>query len=406
MSKHISTAKINIKALFNYLQVIITDQYVDINKKEVKIKARFSNRNIPVCPKCKAKVRSVHSYYERTVRDMNILDCKTYVSYIHRKIRCPNCGIVVAESKFVDRRSRISKRLEMYIMGLSKYITVKEIAEHLELDWKTVKEIHKRHLKERFSKEDIGYPRIIALDEVSVKKGHNYLTVIIDWESGKVLWVGEGRKYETLKEFFEALTEEQRDKIEAVAMDMWDPYIKAVKEYCPNGAIVFDQFHILSAYSRVIDKVRNTEYRKATKKMKGVIKGSKYLLLKNKENLENEERGKLRRLLNLNKTLNIVYILKDYLKRLWKYKYRRCAEKFLEHWCRLAEESGIKALKTFTKMLKRYAYGILNHCKYGIHTSRMEGINNKIKVIKRKAYGFRDIEYFSLIIKSTFADSN
>lgn len=160
-------------------------------------------------------------------------------------------------------------RLANYIVELCKIMSLKEVAEHLDLDWKTVKEIHKRHLLEKFSEEDIGKPRFLAVDEISLKKRHRYLTLVVNWETGRVLWIGEGRRYETLKEFFGSLTDKQKESIEAIAMDMWDPYIKAVKECCPEAAIVFDQFHVVQAFNKVIDKVRNDEYRKADREGKG-----------------------------------------------------------------------------------------------------------------------------------------
>jgi transposase len=281
-------------------------------------------------------------------------------------------------------------------------LTIKEIAELLELDWKTIKDIHKSRLKERFSQPDIGNPKLLAVDEISLKKRHKYLTVMTNWESGRVLWVSQGRGEESLEEFFRQLTPEVKKGIKAIAMDMWDPYIKAVKEHCPGCDIVFDQFHVVSSFGRVIDKVRNIEFRKANQVGKEVIKGSKYILLKNPENLFKEEKPKLKAILKLNKALSTVYILKDYLKRVWQYRYPKCAKRFLRFWCSLAFQSKIKPAIKFAKTLIRYAYGIINHCKFPIHTSRLEGINNKIKVIKRKAYGFHDIEYFSLIIKCAF----
>jgi len=189
-------------------------------------------------------------------------------------------------------------------------------------------------------------------------------------------------------------------------MDMWDPYIKAVTKYCPHAAIVFDQFHVVSSFGRVIDRVRNDEYKTASKEGKEVIKGSRYLLLKNKEKIREEEKPRLRTLLDLNAALTTVYILKDGLKKLWHYTYPKSCENSLRSWCSMARESGIPTLINFAKMLMRFAYGIINHCRYPIHTSRLEGINNKIKVIKRKAFGFHDEEYFFLIIKDTFATSN
>jgi transposase len=316
------------------------------------------------------------------------------------------CGVVVEDLGLVDPTLRITRRLATYILELCRHMTVKDVAHHLGLDWKTVKNIHKRHLSEKFAKKEPGNPRLLAVDEISLKKRHHYLTVILNWETGEVLWVGEGRKYETLKGFFDSLSEAQRSGIEAIAMDMWDPYIKAVRQCCPKASIVFDQFHVVRAFGKVIDKVRNIEYWKASKKHKKVIKGSKYLLLKNRVNLHHEEKPRLRSLLRINRAITTVYILKDYLKKLWRYKYVRSAEKFLNSWCALAMESRIRPVMAFAKTLKRYAYGILNHCKYPLHTSRLEGINNKIKVLKRKAYGFHDIQYFSLIIKNAFAQCN
>lgn len=399
-------SKIQIKAFFKFCRVKIMEQVVDTFKKVVTIRVQPDERYNPVCHNCKRGVKEIHSYNERPVRDLNIFDAKTFLFVVYRTVKCPWCGNVVEDIGIMDPCKRVTRRLATYILVLCQYMTIKEVAKHLGLDWKTIKEIHKQHLKEKFSHEDIGYPKLLAVDEISLKKRHHYLTLIINWEVGRVLWVGEGRKYETLKDFFDSLTEQQRSSIQAIAMDMWDPYIKAVRECCPHAEIVFDQFHVVKAFSKVIDKVRNIEYRKATKEGKEVIKGSKYLLLKNKENLLLDEKPKLKALLKLNEALTTVYILKDYLKKLWHYRYPKCAESFLTQWCSIAVESKIRSVIAFARTLKRYAYGIVNHCRFPIHTSRMEGINNKIKVIKRKAYGFHDIEYFSLIIKNAFTYSN
>lgn len=399
-------SKIEIKAFFKFCKVKVMEQGVDIDLKKVMVKVVPDKRYQPVCHVCGRKVRDIHSNNKRTVRDLNIFGAQSFISVSYRTVRCPQCGEVVEKVELMDPGQRITKRLARYILGLCDLMTIQEVARHLDLNWKTVKELHKSFLRERFAKEDIGCPKILAVDEIAVKKGHRYLTVVINWQSGRVLWVGEGRRYETLKAFFTSLSQGQREAIQAVAIDMWDPYIKAVKEFCPQASIVFDQFHVVKAFGRVIDKVRNGEYKKANSKGKEVIKGTKYLLLKNKENLLEEEKPKLKSMLKINKAITTVYILKDYLKKLWDYKYEKAAERFLDHWCQMAKESKIRPLINFAKTLKRYAYGIINHCKFPIHTSRMEGINNKIKVIKRKAYGFNDMEYFSLIIKNAFSLSN
>jgi len=183
-------------------------------------------------------------------------------------------------------------------------MTVKEVAVHLGLDWKTVKEIHKEALEEEFGQTEYEGLQILAIDEISRRKGYDYLTVVLDYETGRVVWVGEGRDKETLDPFFEGMTEEQREGIQAVAIDMWDPYINALGRWCPGARIVFDLFHVVKEYNKVIDKLRNEEYRKASEEDKAVIKGTKYLLLKNTRNLKREQRPRLKKLLELNRTQN------------------------------------------------------------------------------------------------------
>jgi transposase len=174
--------------------------------------------------------------------------------------------------------------------------------------------------------------------------------------------------------------------------------VKAIREFLPNAEIVFDLFHVVAAFSRFIDTICNIEYKKASVEQRELMKRSRYLLLKNPQNLSYEEKPRLKQILKTNETLAKVYILKEYLKRLWQYRYQAWAEKFLNYWCLLALELKNDQLNRFVDMLLKYKYGILNHCHYHIHTGKIEGINNKVKVTKRRAYGFHDIEYFGLKI--------
>ena len=399
-------SRIQLNAFFDFCRVKVVKQSFDKEKQMVTIAIHPDERFDPVCHRCHRRVTRIHSYHERMVRDLNCIDAQTTLWVRYRTVRCPRCGHAIEELDFVDPGKRVTKRLAQYILSLCPYLTIKEVAQHLHLDWKTVKAIHKEHLQARFSPGVEENPRLLAVDEISVKKRHHSLTVILNWETGQIVWVGKERKYETLKEYFDSLSEEQKGSIEAIAMDTWDPYIKAVKECCPEASIVFDQFHMVKAFGRVIDRVRRQEYHQATSQGKKVIKGSKYLLLKNKDHLLPEEEPRLQRWLELNQNLNVLYILKDMLKKLWDDLDPSRVQITLEEWYQVALESHLKPVIAFAKMLKKYAYGFLNHCRFPIHTSRLEGINNKIKVIKRKAYGFHDLEYFSLIIQDSFARSN
>ena len=188
-------------------------------------------------------------------------------------------------------------------------------------------------------------------------------------------------------------------------MDMWDPFIRAVTDKLPRAKIVFDLFHVVANFNQVIDKVRNSEYRKASKDDKAVYIGAKYLLLKNRKNVRRQShRQQLKELLALNRVINTMMILKEKLKHIWTYRSRTWATKALDQWCDLARSLENRSVNTFVKMLQRYRYGIINHCDYPIHTGKLEGVNNKIKVIKRKAYGFHDVRYFTLKIYQAFAN--
>jgi transposase len=294
--------------------------------------------------------------------------------------------------------ARYTYRLAQFVFDLCEHMSIKDVANFIHISWDRVKSIDKSELRKRYEKMKFSKIKILCIDEISIRKRHKYLTIIANYQTGQVIGVVKDRNYKALAMFFNKIRLKYRKKIEAVAIDMWDPYIKAVTEFLPNAKIIFDLFHVVAAFSRFIDKIRNIEYKKASDEQKELMKRSRYLLLKNPQNLSHEEKPRLKQILKTNKVLTQVYILKEYLKRIWQYRYRACAEKFFNYWCYLAFELKNDELSKFVNMLLKYKYGILNHCHYHIHTSKIEGINNKIKVAKRRAYGFHDIEYFGFKI--------
>jgi len=307
----------------------------------------------------------------------------------------------VEQLSFADAGQHVTNRLARYIHELCKMLTVKDVAEHLDIDPKTVKEIDKSFLEQTFGQDNFNDLRVLMIDEIAVHKGHSYMTVVADYFSGKVVWMGRNRNKQTLDAFFSNLNDDQKRAIEAVAMDMWEPYINRVKYYCPNAKIVFDFFHVVQGFSKVIDHVRRTEYLRAKGEHREILKGSRYLLLKNEENLNDEQQSRLERLLEFNRTLSMVYILKDQLKLLYYYSDPRRVKNSLDCWCTMAEQIEHPTVRAFAKRLRFFEYGIINHADYPIGTSMLEGINNKIKVIKRKAYGFQDDKYFILKVKQS-----
>jgi len=340
--------------------------------------------------------------YDRTVqriRDLDVFELHTYLVLDKWRVHCPTCGVRVEDVGFADPYSHYTHRFEELIVRLCQYMPIANVADMLGLNWKTVKEIDKRALQRTFANPDYSSLRLLSIDEISYKKRHKYLTLVLDLEHTQVVWVGEGRSQATLETFFDEIGEENAQGIEAIALDMWDPYLAAIEARSSQAAIVFDKFHVIRNYSKVIDRVRNDEIKKAESEDKPILRGTKYLLLKNRENLSEGQRSRLDTLLSLNNNLNVVYVLKEDLKRLWECKDYKEAEQVLAEWTRAAEESGIKALIDFARMLNRYSFGLFNHCEYPISNARLEGFNNKIKVIKRRCYGFHDLDYFTLKIK-------
>jgi transposase len=398
---------ISIAPYFPYKGVKVTRQSVSDDGKMSWVVLEPDERFTPVCWVCGEKAARVHQHTRRRIRDLRLCEADVHLNLEYRKIDCEKCdSIRVEHHDFVEPYARVTHRLARYIYDLCKRMTVSAVAEHVGLDWKTVKEIDKHFLEEEYGQTRYEGLRILAIDEISIRRGHTYMTVVLNYETGEVVWMGEGRSVSTLDEFFSKMPEAQRLEIVAVAIDMWDPFIKAVTTWCPNVKIVFDQFHVVKAFGKVLDKVRNQEAAKAKEHEKDIYKGSKYLLLKNKENLKPEQRPKLRKLLALNETLSSVYILKDYLKQLYSYTYRASAEKFLDTWCQLAYAIPSVIVHKFANMLRNYSYGILNHCIFKIHTSVLEGCNNKIKTISKQAFGFHDNRYFALKVIQAFSVNN
>jgi transposase len=200
-----------------------------------RIQAAPDKRFQPVCHHCGKKAAAVHSWTGRSVRDLDMGGTRIWIDCRYRKLHCERCRrIVTEELELFDPYLRITRRLAAYIHQLCQWMTVQDVTRHLDLDWKTVKTVDKLFLEAHYGQPDYEGLRILAVDEISIRKGHRYLTVVLDYESGRVVYVGKARKARTLTRFFNQLSAGQRKAIEAVVMDMWDPYIKAVKKNCPR----------------------------------------------------------------------------------------------------------------------------------------------------------------------------
>jgi len=382
---------------------------MEVRKEEGKAQVWIELTPLPGiarrCSGCGRMVHSIHDVTFRWVREVTILEAETWLWMGRVRVACPDCGPKLEALDWLAPYSRLTRRMAENVVRLCRVLPIKHVAEYLGLTWDTVKSTDKAYLEESLGPVDFSGVEQIVMDEFAIHKGHRYATVIVEAPSKRVLWVGQGNGREDIRPFFEQLGSEGRQRLKAVAMDMNGAYEEEVRYQCPLVEIVFDLFHVVAKYGReVIDRVRLNEANRLRndKPARKVVKSARWLLLRNRENVKRKDRVKLDELLRANRKLSIVYVLKDDLKHLWDYVYEGAARRFWEQWYSRAIRSRIEPLKKFARRLKAYLPGILAHCRWPLHTSLLEGINNKIKVIKRMAYGFRDDEYFFLKIRAAF----
>lgn len=358
-----------------------------------------------ICAGCGQATDKIHETSKRLVRDLPILDAQTRLIVHRRRLLCPRCGPTIEQLCWLDKYSRVTRRLAESVARLCGVLPVKHVAAFFHLSWDQVKQIDKRSLRERVGTVDLSTIEVIGMDEFALHKGHRYATVVVEPSRKEVLWIGQGRSRESIRPFFHLLGSEGCKRLKAVVMDMNASYEEEIKLHSPQADVVYDLFHVVAKFGReVIDRVRVDEANRLRhdKKARKVVKTSRWLLLRNSRNVKEGDMLRLQELLEANRNLMTVYVLKDDLKQLWRFTSVEEASLFWDHWYRRAIESGIAPLITFARRLKGYLHGILNHCRWPLHTGILEGINNRIKVIKRMAYGFRDHQYFFLKIRAAF----
>ena len=353
------------------------------------------------CPVCRSRDIIFRGRFSRRFRIVPIGLKRAFLDYEVQRLECRRCGKIRQEKLgFADPRFSYSHAFERYALDLSKHMTIQDVARHLGISWDVIKEIQKKDLTRRFSRQCLKNVRRIAIDEISVLKGHRYLTVVLDMETGAVIFVGDGKGGDALDPFWKKLRR-SRAKVKAVAMDMSPAYISAVLGHLPEATIVFDHFHVIKLFNDKLSDLRRDLYRETKENLqKEVLKGTRWLLLKNPENLDTEKREKerLEEALKLNEPLACAYYLKEDLRQIWLQPNKETADWVFADWVKRAQTSGIKMLKKFADTLAGYKSGILAYYDYRISSGPLEGTNNKIKTMKRMAYGFRDMEFFKLKI--------
>jgi transposase len=357
------------------------------------------------CSMCSAICHHAHGKYWRTVRDMTMLGEAVWLQVQLRRVRCDHCGTCAEQISWLGRHARVTKRLAQFVGLWCEKLPIAHVCQLSGLHWETVRRIEREKLAAQLAALPEAQPSRLVMDEFALFKGHRYATVVLDADTRQVLWVGEGRSREAIRPFFTWLGAERCAQIEAVAMDMNTAFDLEVQLHCPRARVVYDLFHVVAKYGReVIDRVRVDEANrlKHDRPMRQVVKRARWLLLRNRANVPTEQQPKLDELLAANQALMTTYVMKASLKELWQpsgaWQWRRA----WKSWLAMASESQVEPLARFARRLKIYWRGILARVRWPMHTGQLEGINNRIKVMKRMAYGYRDSDFFFLKIKAAF----
>ncbi len=314
---------------------------------------------------------------------------------IHR-LQCLNCQHTWwPPLSFAKPKKRVTLSFEKYVIELMGFATIEHVAKFLGVSWGLVKNIHKTYLQKEYCGPDLKSIRYIGIDEFSISKGHEYMTIFINLETGEIIHAVEGKSVDSVAPFILELKEKAK-QLQAIAMDMNAAYASAVKKYLPNVDVVFDRFHVFALLNTAIDEIRRDQRVKCNEVGLKVIKGMRFLLLSNYENVSKKKQDSLGCLLEVNKPIATAHAMKEQIRLFWSKGSIQEGVKFLAWWIMDTLETGIKELQKTGRTLLRHWVGLTNYFKHPISNGKTEGINNKIKTMKRQAYGFRDVEYFKL----------
>lgn len=392
-----SNQRFRLKDLYKFQGYKFCDSFLE--KDSILIVLKRTSKT-GVCPCCNTHCRTIHMCRKHKIRDLDLANSKVHIEFYIYEIDC-KCGYLGNEKlDFCEDYSRYTKRFEEKVVILCTAMCIKDAAKQLRIGWETTKNIDKRNARKYVVDLSTVTPKGIGIDEIAYEKGHKYLTVVRDIDLQKVIWVGKDRKKETLDEFFKNVGLEKCMQIKLAVCDMWDPYIASIKANT-FAEIVFDKFHIAKVITEAVDAVRKKEFAKADEKERKEMKHKRFLILSRQERLDAKKKETLQDLLLLNKNLYAAYILKEQVLDVFDEESKENATKRLMRWIENVKLSGIEQFQNVIKRIEHYIYGIINYFKHKVTNAQSEGFNNKINIIKRRAYGFRDLEYFKLKILQT-----
>lgn len=371
----------------------------------ISIKIVPDRRYRPRCGRCGQTGKYRDKRPERQFRHVPLWGMPVFLIYSPRRVMCKHCGgICVERIPWAAGKRRFTDAFAYYLANWARLLPWIEVARLYQCSWGTVAAAVDFVVTYGLEHRNLSGITHIGIDEIARRKGHKYLTNVYDLKTKKLIWSGEGRSEQTLKQFFEYIGPDIAKGLQGICCDMWMPYIKVIEEKAPDALLVFDKFHIVRHLMTAVDQVRRDEVKEKGKEHKQLIKHSRYIWLKNPWNLTEKQKVKLGSLEKLNLKINRAYLLKESFRNLWSYKTVGWASKYLKQWFWWATHCRLDPIRKFAWMIRRHEENILSYFKLPINNASVEGLNNKAKIISRRAYGFRSIRNHILNLYHCLAD--
>lgn len=373
---------------------------LDVERQRVDVWAEHEENAVWVCPECQKESTLYDHAEERLWRHLDSCQFKTFLHARIPRVKCMEHGVLQVLVPWAEPKSRFTALFERLAIDVLRECDVTGATRILKISWDEAWNIMERAVERGKLRKQDRVVKQIGVDEKAIAKGHNYLTLVSDIDNGTVEHIADDRKQISLEGYYQSLTEEQLEGIEAVAMDMWDPYIAATRAYVPSAEskIVFDRFHIMGYVGKAVDAVRKQEHRERMKEGDETLKGSKYLWLYSKENVPENRRNEFAVLQKLELKVGRAWAIKETLRKLWHYSYPGSANKFWKRWYFWATHSRLKPIIEAAGTIKRHIANVLTYIRHRITNAVSEGLNSKIQTIKKMAYGFRNKEHFKTAI--------
>lgn len=371
---------------------------LDEEARTLKLWVRRKRGNtLLVCSGCGGKASKIEEVREREVRDLPWRKYRAIVLVEYYRVRCPECGLKVERVPQLPSKAPFSKDFEDAVGLACESAPARQVARQFQLPASTVRAIDQRYLERWAKSRKKPVLRQMGIDEIYLGKTQKFLTVVSNLETGEPLWFGADRKQETLDNFFrKELSAMQRGRIQAACVDMWEPFTKSILDWAPDCRIVYDKFHVMQHANQAVDEVRRAEFFRKGRRMRGVVKGKRWLLLSRWINLDVKKQQLLNELFRLNRRMMKAYLLKESLDRLWTYPYEGAALRYLNQWIDQLRWQRLEPFKKLAVMLLKHQEGILNYCRVKVPFGIVESVNGNIKSLLRRGRGYRNLHYLLL----------